>query len=662
MQRLRFGLLISLVFIHPCSMHASTDDQHPIKGITSVGGYGIQETTRNIMQRQAVVDKAPQTKQIRITKARSEDPSRKNLRVNSHSQEIEHYPFPHPLPHLLPRTQEHKDMEETRAPQTISLNFLGAQLSDSLEVPPDSMGTVGSSQFIVVINGRLRSFNKTTGTADGGLNVDLDTFFDPVRNGDFTSDPRVRYDRFSQRWFVTCINVPNSFDNNRIMIAVSDSDTITPSTIWTYFFFNVGSGLFQDYPTLGIDVNALYMGGVTFASVGNFNKVFVIRKSSILGAGPIVFTTFDDVIDENTGVGPYAPQGVDNFDPGATTGYFIGVNNAEFGSLVIRSVANPGGIPTLSANKVIVVPSTQLPILVPHLGNNHGFNGRLDSIDDRVFMAHVRNGHLWTAHNLGVNNHGISGSRTVQTRNGSRWYEINVSVASPTLVQAGTLFTSTPLNSTNQLSYWMPSLMTSGQGHMALGCSTAGSQNFINCATAGRLATDALGSIKSPLRYTNTGSSYNPAFDTGSSSGRRWGDFSYTSVDPCDDMTMWTIQEYCNTNNSWGVRVAKLVAPPPATPISSSPSSVAHGIASQNVTITGSSTNGSGFFDPGAGFSCRIGATVSGGVTVNSVTYTNPTHVTLNISTVGATTGAKNVTITNPDGQSSTGTGILTVT
>jgi hypothetical protein len=48
-------------------------------------------------------------------------------------------------------------------------------------------------------------------------------------------------------------------------------------------------------------------------------------------------------------------------------------------------------------------------------------------------------------------------------------------------------------------------------------------------------------------------------------------------------------------------------------------------------------------------------------VTGNKVTFNNPTQVTLNVSTVGATSGAQNVAITNPDGQTSTGDGILTV-
>jgi len=108
------------------------------------------------------------------------------------------------------------------------------------------------------------------------------------------------------------------------------------------------------------------------------------------------------------------------------------------------------------------------------------------------------------------------------------------------------------------------------------------------------------------------------------------------------------------------------VAPPPAMPAIANPSTVAAGQASVELTITGTSLAGSEFFDPGPdtggpGFVNRISASINGGVTVNSVTFVSPIQLVVNISTVGASTGAKDVTITNPDGQSLTGDGLLTV-
>ena len=129
-------------------------------------------------------------------------------------------------------------------------------------------------------------------------------------------------------------------------------------------------------------------------------------------------------------------------------------------------------------------------------------------------------------------------------------------------------------------------------------------------------------------------------------------------------MTMWTIQEFCNAANTYGVQAVKLIAPPPATPASCD-TSVAQGAAGANVILTGTAVSGSGFYDPGVGFSNRISAAVGGaGVTVNSITYTDSTHITLNVSvTGGATPGARTVTVTNPDGQAvASGAGILTVT
>ena len=71
------------------------------------------------------------------------------------------------------------------------------------------MGAVGPSQFFLFVNGRLRTFNKTTGVADGVINADPDVFFSSVMTPvsppvvlNFTSDPQVRYDRLSGRWFL----------------------------------------------------------------------------------------------------------------------------------------------------------------------------------------------------------------------------------------------------------------------------------------------------------------------------------------------------------------------------------------------------------------------------------------------------------------------------
>jgi hypothetical protein len=267
----------------------------------------------------------------------------------------------------------------------------------------------------------------------------------------------------------------------------------------------------------------------------------------------------------------------------------------------------------------------------------------------------IKKGGLWTAHNIAVNASGVA-AFSGERRNASRWYQLGNLTTTPTLTQSGTVFDPAPLAS-NANGFWIPSIAANGQGHAAIGMSFAGSSTAPSIAVLSRVSGDAAGTMSDQGTILGV-AGYN--VQTGVTR-QRWGDYSQVVVDPTDDQTMWTFQEICNATNSWAVRAIKLVAPPPAQPASASPSMVDSGIASTIVTITGTSSAGSGFFDPGAGFPNRLAASVTGGVTVNSVTFTDPTHVTLDISTVGATGGAKNVTITNPDGQNLTGIGILTI-
>ena len=562
--------------------------------------------------------------------------------------------------------------------------FDGATLTDTGAFPPDSMGAIGPTQFVTFVNGRIRSFTKT-GTADGVLNADPDVFFASVMTpvagsvvSTFTSDPQVRYDRFSARWFLTIIDVPctnatcTTTAANRVLMAVSDAasnGTLSGSTVWTFFQFQADPGTnFCDYPSLGIDVNALYIGCNMFTGAGAFNGTngYVVQKASILGAGPPLVTMFANLA-TTTGAGPESPRGVDNYDATATEGYFVGPDNATFSTIMFRRVSNPGSAtPTISANIAVTVPTTTTPNLVTHAGNTGGNNGRLDSLDDRFFEAMIRNGRLWSSHNFRVSSAGVANT-AAQARNAVRWYEFQNLTTTPTLVQSGTVFdNAATLAAARQ--YWIPSMIVTGQGHSILGMSMAGTPVGATPVYVGRLAGDTLGTMVGPptvaaVTYGTTTANYNPPSDPGGSGGRRWGDYSFTSLDPLDDMTVWTIQEYNQALNSYAVRAGRLAAPPPATPTCSG-SPITFAGPSGNVVINATSSSGSGFYDPGANLPApalafaHLNATVTN-ATVNSVTYNSPTQVTLNITALA--TGLQNVTLTNPDGQNVTATGCINV-
>jgi hypothetical protein len=462
---------------------------------------------------------------------------------------------------------------------------------------------------------------------------------------------------------------------NRILIAVSSGPVIKDASSFSFCQFqhdlvgptpNSDTGGSADYDTLGVDRFALYVGISVFRGTSATAMIgttgFVVNKADLL-AGRLKVTAFRQMGAANgNGPGILTALGVNNDDPNATEGYFIGTDNQYYGLLDIVRVSDPGGTPVISGSFQVPVPRTGSPIPQVHKGDTLSIG--LDAIDDRLFGAMIHKdkiagtSSLWTAHNMEVNARGMAQRRG--GRNGSRWYEIGDLSTTPTLLQSGTLFDAA---STSPRGYWIPTVCVSGQGHMALGCSYASLNDYAGVAVAGRLRTDPPGTIRVPTLAVVSESAYNLTKD---GNPHRWGDYSAIAVDPTDDMTFWTFQEYTYATNVWGVQVVRLAALPPAVPVAAAPAIAARGLSEVDVLVTGDSSAGLEFFDPGEdpggpGYANHISASVSGGGIVRRVALGGPTQVTLTLDTTTATLGPTDITITNPDGQSSTGKGILTI-
>ncbi len=155
------------------------------------------------------------------------------------------------------------------------------------------------------------------------------------------------------------------------------------------------------------------------------------------------------------------------------------MDNQSFGKLAILRVNTPGGTPTIT-NLSLTVPSTAYPVQIDH-PNSTGV--KLDPLDDRLFAATLRNGHLWTAHNIGVTSSGVASGTADRTA--SRWYDITNLTSTPTLNQSGTVYDNNAAASAAR-SYWIPSIAVNGQGAAAMGFSTGGAAFNPDAATTGR--------------------------------------------------------------------------------------------------------------------------------------------------------------------------------
>lgn len=500
-------------------------------------------------------------------------------------------------------------------PSPFSLDFAAeaidlataSPIAGFLYTPPDTMGAVGPTQFVTTLNGVYRFHDKTTGDPDLGLDVADSDFWvpavDPNDNGG--GDPRVRFDRLTDTWIISAFELGpgQSLANNRLLIAQSDGPVVSGSTVWTQWFITPrdavdggpNNGCFADYPMLGVDVNAIYLSANMFAIVspcaGTQTAVFVLPKAQLPGGGgnaSAVTTAFSGLLTS----GPiWSPMPADNFDPAATTGYVIGHDANSDTTLLLGKISDPGGAPgtpTLTFTPITVsnkndgwgTGSGLRGVPYPGVPNPSPPAWGLDPLGFRPLGgAHVRDGRLWTAMTSSVD--GPDGDLVlfpnVGDRNSVVFFEIDV--VNDTLIQDGNVFDGITAQDSDPIHLYMGSVVVNGQGHAVVGAT--GNDTSVIAPSgywAARLASDPLGDFSEPASFhagTDTGDMRH-SFES-NPRPTRWGDYSMVTVDPCDDMTFYAIQEYqdtpeVSTGGNWGTALARILAPTPTFDSASPPS------------------------------------------------------------------------------------------
>ena len=565
-------------------------------------------------------------------------------------------------------------------------NFLSTDLSDNfIGYPPDPNGAVGPNQVVVCSNLGLKVYDKPAVTdfplvtplgysrekTSANLFITLNRFFSPVLpDSSRTSDPHIRYDRLSKRWFVVAIELNPKVQNNLIFLAVSDGERISDSSSFTYYAFN--SSLFPynpaapyapffDYPTFGIDKNAVLIGGNQFGYDSLTNVGYVIDKKKLLHGQLTVYPFELGVENAKTIGGMYTPLGVYNDDPAAKKSFFAGISYFQNGLAIATIDYNSNNRPIITSQTLVPVE----PFRFPRDNSSPGGLTPIDQNDTRLLSASIYKNKLtgdvslYTAHAIGVNQSGrlISGPDSVfirDARTAARWYSIGNLYVKPLLYDLGTVFDGSQASGRRAVQYFNPSIATSGQGHSIISGTTDAYNEYLNVFAAGRYVGDDPGKTKPPVKVTNTTAMYAPYFI---SSGQRnyvdrWGDFSQTVVDPVDDETIWTFQEYADVDDSYGVRAVQFKAPPPATPAAIGTLS---NKADTTIILTGESIDNSGFFDPGKdtggpGYN-RLSVKSTGNIIVSNIKFTGPTQISFTLNSKDQPEGKYILIITNPDGQ-----------
>ncbi len=409
------------------------------------------------------------------------------------------------------------------------------------EIPPDTMGAVGRTQFMETTNGAYAVYDKATGAqtklwADGAFWAQAGQ---PASNGfaGFSNgDTRLLYDKPADRWIAESFGA--SVED--IQIAVSNTSDATggwKSVSFKGFADGAGTGV-ADYPTLAIDKKAIYIGTNNFTQSDQCipgialcgTTLNVISRSDIFAAGgPTVASLSQFNTPLFTNDAGFAIQGVNQVG-GTDVGRIQAISLLNYGP-VTYSITNPGGVGSTQTASHYV---DATPYLQPGFAGQPDGSHVIDPLDDRFSSAVWEyKGKIYSVHTITP----VGGDHSVL-----EYYVIDA--ASNAVVQKGTI-------GDGVHDFFQGSITVNNKGQVVFAYNESGSDMNIsflaqqfNPVSGGNGTITAVGGPillhVSPIDNYHNGSnaSADPA-------GRqRWGDYAQITVDPTDGRSFWAVGEY----------------------------------------------------------------------------------------------------------------------
>lgn len=420
----------------------------------------------------------------------------------------------------------------------VGVNFVGLPFN-AAALPPDTMGAVGPNHLMVTLNSEVRVQTKT-GTPIS--TVSLSAFWASTgASGPF--DPSVVFHPGISRWLTIAVSNRRTAQAS---LLIGISQTSDPSGAWNLFRVDVDSGdtTWADYPRLGFNgqyaVVAANMFGNPTGSAFVQSKVFVFSLTELQA----------NVATPTTHVAPFITMvPAHMLDPAATEVVLVATANTPggLGLALPRLTGATAATTTLTPSTSAVRLASPLPysfsvVPAPQLGSTTRVDGMtFNSSETQSVVA--RNGRLYVAHQIGL-------PQTTPNRTSLQWWEID-------LTQNQVIGVGRVDDSTGTRAYSHPALAVNRAGDMILGYSRFGTDVYPSAAYAVHLANDPPGSLRDEVIFKAGEGSYTRTAPT----VVRWGDYSAASVDPVDDCTLWTLQEYAAPANAWGTWWAQVPMP-----------------------------------------------------------------------------------------------------
>jgi IPT/TIG domain len=478
------------------------------------------------------------------------------------------------------------------ASQALDIAQHGAGTQDL--APPDTDIAAGPTDIVATVNSTIDVFSRA-----GALlgTDDLNTFLSVV-SGHESTDPRIEYDSFAQRWFLTDTQGPNPFNCTNfaapVLIAVSTSSNPLPFSSWiVYELPLVTTGTFLgDQPGLGFSTNTIAVTWNDYNCSGNF-----------LGSDLDILQRTDlelNIVGPNTDapfVGPnFAPQPVQSFGPTGTEYAVTNDSDCQPSACTPPLIEVDAFTGTPEAQNVAVAAHLlpmQATVVDPTFGGTppaqqSGTATTINTDDDRFLNAVWQSGRIWTADTTQC-------TPALDTAPRSCLDYVGVTASALGTVNS----TITQINNVGVSGSYLfyPAVSVDSAGNVFTVFDESSSSTFPTIMSA-TIASG--GSTLSAFQtvHTSTGF-YNPDFacqSIASTNACRWGDYSGAAQDPSNPKDVWVVSEAedgstssaCNpvqANQCWSSDIADVtLASPSITSLNAAYGPVVGG---QTVTVDG---------------------------------------------------------------------------
>jgi hypothetical protein len=448
-------------------------------------------------------------------------------------------------------------------PLTIDTEYDGV---NSLEtrggVPSDSQIAVGNGKLIHALNRNVAIYNKQAGRREQFFQ--LERLWEPVipepEGGfafgvPFVFDPRARYDREADRFVLCAVQFEpglteggETIDREDLEEAAQGEEAATddvarPPQGWflvavsasnnpngKWYVYRIppedASGIdnegLVDYPTLGLDRDAIYLTQNFFGEEFEVTMV-TLDKAAMYAGEEVTAHHFDGMSDPDADGLTFTVQPAQMPFAGGSDGTYCLVNSdfpigGTSGTLTFWELTDPLENPSLECFTLDVDPYVYpLPARQPES------DSLIDTLGTRLMNADFNDGSLWTAHSTAIEG---EGGRSVAA---IRWYEIDV--GSPSVIQSGTY--GDPARST-----YIPTIGSEGDSTIVVH-NVSGPDTFARMDVAGRTADFIQDEIEDAVVVQDGESEYNAR----ASPVERWGDYNGFSVDPSSGR-FWTVSQY----------------------------------------------------------------------------------------------------------------------